>query len=65
MTKKKGWISKVTASKSFKEGSLHDMLKIPRDQTIPLAKLRWAAKQPGLLGVRARSALNMMGKSQS
>lgn len=39
-------------------GALHRMLGIPRNQKIPLETLKWAAKQPGKLGHRARFALN-------
>jgi hypothetical protein len=41
-------------------GTLHDMLGIPRDKTIPKGMIHAAAKKPGLLGKRARYALNMM-----
>lgn len=40
-------------------GALHRSLGIPADEKIPLETLRWAAKQPGKLGQRARLALNL------
>jgi hypothetical protein len=43
-------------------GALHRMLKVSVKKKIPLRKLRWAAKQPGLLGKRARFALNVRRK---
>lgn len=40
-------------------GALHRMLGIPAGRVIPIATLKWASKQPGLLGSRARFALNV------
>lgn len=47
------------ALRKHKRGALHRQLHIPIGEKIPLIKLRWAAKQPGKLGQRARFALNM------
>jgi hypothetical protein len=44
-----------------KKGALHRMLRIPMGRKIPLHVLRRAAKAPGLLGRRARFALNVRG----
>lgn len=41
------------------KGALHRMLRVPAGKKIPLRKLKWAAKRPGLLGKRARLALNL------
>jgi len=45
--------------KGYKRGALHRQLGIPEGETIPLSLLRDASKQPGLLGQRARFALNL------
>ena len=44
-----------------KKGALHRQLGIPAGEKIPLATLRWAVKQGGLLGKRAQFALNVRG----
>ena len=54
---KKKWIQ--GALKKHKKGALHKQLGIPVDQTIPLLTLERAAKKSGLLGKRARLALNL------
>jgi hypothetical protein len=54
---RKGWIQK--ALRKHKKGALHRQLGIPVGETIPLSLLRDAAKAPGLLGQRARFALNV------
>lgn len=43
------------------KGALHRALGIPEGEPIPLAKLQWAARQPGKLGRQARFALNLRG----
>jgi len=40
-------------------GALHRQLGVPRGQKIPIARLRWAARQPGTLGRRARLAMTL------
>lgn len=37
-------------------GALHDDLGVPQGQTIPVAKIDAAAKEPGVVGERARFA---------
>jgi len=51
------WIQR--ALRKHKKGALHRQLGIPLDQIIPISLLRDAAKEPGLLGQRARFALNI------
>lgn len=53
--KKKDWISKAIKS----PGSLRRQLNIKKDETIPINKLKAAAKKPGKLGQRARFALTL------
>jgi hypothetical protein len=53
----KRWIQH--ALRHHKKGSLHRQLGIPVGKKIPLTVLRAAAKSPGLLGQRARLALNL------
>lgn len=53
--KKKDWISKAIKS----PGSLRNQLSIKKDKTIPISKLKAAAKKPGKLGQRARFALTL------
>jgi len=55
----KKWIQKAVPDKNA--GKLHDMLGVPEGQTIPLSTLQDAAKKPGLIGQRARFALNVRG----
>jgi hypothetical protein len=55
--KRKKWIQR--ALKKHKKGALHKQLGIPEGETIPLQRLKSAAKAPGLLGKRARLALNL------
>ncbi len=43
------------------KGALHRQLGIPAGETIPLDMLRRAARAPGILGKRARLALNLRG----
>ena len=54
---KKRWIQH--ALRKHKKGALHRQLGIPEDETIPISLLRNAAQAPGLLGQRARFALNV------
>jgi len=54
---KKRWIQH--ALRKHKKGALHRQLGIPEDETIPVSLLRNAAQAPGLLGQRARFALNV------
>jgi hypothetical protein len=54
---KSRWIQK--ALHKHKKGALHRQLGIPEGVTIPLSLLRDASKEPGLLGQRARFALNL------
>jgi hypothetical protein len=44
-----------------RKGALHRMLGIPERHKIPLSTLKWAARQPGKMGQRARFALNVRG----
>lgn len=55
--KKSRWIQR--ALHKHKKGALHRQLGIPEGETIPLSLLRDASKEPGLLGQRARFALNL------
>jgi hypothetical protein len=55
--KSKRWIQR--ALKRHKRGALHRQMGIPQGETIPLRSLQTAAKKPGLLGKRARLALNL------
>jgi hypothetical protein len=55
--KKKRWIQK--ALKRAERGALHKQLGIPVGEVIPIRRLESAAKKPGLLGKRARLALNL------
>lgn len=55
MKTKKRWIQKA----KIKKGALHKQLGFAEKQKIPLPVLRLAAKAPGLLGRRARFALNV------
>ena len=55
--RKKRWIQR--ALHKHKKGALHRQLGIPEGEVIPLALLRDAAEAPGLLGQRARFALNV------
>ncbi|VVB55253.1 Uncharacterised protein [uncultured archaeon] len=54
---KKRWIQR--ALHKHKKGALHRQLGIPEGETIPISLLRDASKEPGLLGQRARFALNV------
>lgn len=54
---KSKWIQH--ALHKHKRGALHCQLGIPEGEAIPLSLLRDASKQPGLLGQRARFALNL------
>lgn len=55
--RKKRWIQR--ALRKHKRGALHRQLGIPVDQKIPIGLLNEAAKEPGLLGRRARLALTL------
>lgn len=54
---KKRWIQR--ALRKHKKGALHRQLGIPEGERIPLPLLQAAAKAPGLLGQRARFAINV------
>lgn len=54
---KNRWIQR--ALHKHKKGALHRQLGIPEGEVIPLPLLRDAAKAPGLLGQRARFAINV------
>jgi hypothetical protein len=56
---KKRWRWIQDALSKHKKGALHRQLGIPENQKIPVMLLRMAAKEPGLLGQRARFALNV------
>ena len=51
----------VSAAAIKHKGALHKQLGIPQGKTIPRATLERAAKQPGLLGERARLAITLEG----
>lgn len=51
------WIQKAINPK--KKGQLHKDLGVPEDETIPVTKLKKAAKEKGKVGKRARMALNL------
>lgn len=53
--KKSNWISKAIK----KPGSLRKSLGIKKGETIPVNKLKAAAKKPGKLGQRARFAITL------
>ena len=53
------WIQR--ALHKHKKGALHRQLGIPEGNVIPISILRNAATEPGLLGQRARFALNLRG----
>ncbi len=57
----KKWIQKVAKSIERKgtEGALHRSLGVPKDEKIPLSKLKAAAAKGGKLGKRAQFALNV------
>jgi hypothetical protein len=55
--KNKRWIQR--AFKKHKRGALHKQLGIPLSKTIPIKTLEIAAKKLGVLGRRARLALNL------
>jgi hypothetical protein len=55
--RKKRWIQR--ALHKHKKGALHRQLGIPEGETIPISLLRDAAHETGLLGQRARFALNV------
>lgn len=53
----KKWIQKAIDPK--KKGQLHKDLGVPKDEVIPVSKLKAAAKKKGKVGQRARMALNL------
>lgn len=53
------WIQRATQNR----GGLHRSLGIPEGQTIPLDRIRWAARQPGKLGKQGRLALTLRSLS--
>jgi hypothetical protein len=62
MAKKKRKSSKRWIQGAVKKpGQLHRDLGVPKGKTIPVSKLRAAAKKKGKVGQRARFALNVRG----
>ncbi len=55
--KTKRWIQ--GALRKHKRGALHKQLGIPVGEVIPIRRLESASKRPGLLGKRARLAMNL------
>jgi hypothetical protein len=55
VSNKKDWIQKAIK----KPGSLKRALGVGKDETIPVSKLKSAAKKPGKTGQRARFALTL------
>jgi len=53
--KRKLWIQRAVR----RPGALRAQLRAPKDETIPVELLLWAAKQPGALGRRARLAISL------
>lgn len=53
----KNWIKGAVK----KPGQLHKDLGVPQGKKIPAAKINAAAKKPGKVGQRARSAKTMKG----
>lgn len=54
---KKNWIAGATPAKT--KGALRKQLGVKEGETIPVAKLRAAAKKGGKLGQRARLAITL------
>jgi hypothetical protein len=54
-------VKKFIQSAVHKPGQLHRDLNVPQGQTIPVTKLRAAAKKHGKIGQRARFALTLRG----
>lgn len=61
--KKEKWIQK--AVHPSKKGALKKALGVKKDEKIPTAKLKSAAKKGGKLGQRARFAMNVKGLKES
>ncbi|MDP3767825.1 MAG: hypothetical protein Q8S13_07405 [Dehalococcoidia bacterium] len=57
MPAKRNWIQSVL--RPSKRGALHRQLGIPQAMKIPGKVLRWASQQAGVLGRRARLAMNL------
>lgn len=55
MPSKKNWIEKAIK----KPGALRQTLGVKKGETIPVSKLKAAAKKPGKTGQRARFALTL------
>jgi hypothetical protein len=55
MANKKNWIDKAIK----KPGALRKTLGVKEGETIPVSKLKAAAKKPGKTGQRARFALTL------
>jgi hypothetical protein len=55
MANKKNWIDKAIK----KPGALRKTLGVKEGETIPVSKLKSAAKKPGKTGQRARFALTL------
>ncbi|MEM4406022.1 MAG: hypothetical protein ABIM59_06795 [candidate division WOR-3 bacterium] len=55
------WIQRAIS----KEGALRKALKVKKGKTIPVSKLRAAAKKGGKLGRRARLALTLRRLSRN
>ena len=53
----KNWIADATKRK----GALHRNLGVPEGQKIPAAKIKAAAKRPGVVGKEARLAETLKG----
>ena len=60
--RKRKWMQKAFPKRT--RGALHRELGVPADQTIPVSRLRSAAKKKGRLGRRARAALTAGGISR-
>jgi ribosomal protein L3 len=59
---RKRWIQQ--ALRKHKKRALHRQLGIPEGETIPVSLLKQGAKEPGLMGQRARFALNIRRATQ-
>ncbi len=57
MAEKKKWIQGM----HLKKGALHKEMGVPEGKKIPEKKLAAAAKKPGKLGKRARTAETLKG----
>lgn len=57
MAAKKKWIQQAVS----KPGALHKQMGVPKGEKIPAKRLAAAAKQPGVMGKRARLAQTLKG----